>query len=335
MAIRLKVEYSALDITISKQEFASLSQSTEPSALLQYLNLKTDLDYLNLNMSLFLDSDTKNLYFSSQYGSDQVQVVSLSEEAIKSFDPSKTDSLSMGDDDLVFAIGLGKDEEIFITEELAKAVFFNRSLSDSYSVSDAIDTLDTSLGKTDTATITEDLVKAVDIPESDTISLSESDIKSFSTSKSDSLSITESFSRNVQFDRDFSDGFSLDDRSSVTDELQTDVGLVKGNIVNITENLLYTFNKPLSDSYSLSESADILYSANKTETLSISDAPAISASLIKDGLDNVLLSEQEVISFEKALSDSATISESISILLVVGGDSSVLNTAALNTSVLN
>ena len=66
-------------------------------------------------MSLFLDSDTKNLYFSSQYGSDQVQVVSLSEEAVKSFDPSKTDSLSMGDDDLVFAIGLGKDEEIFIT----------------------------------------------------------------------------------------------------------------------------------------------------------------------------------------------------------------------------
>ena len=50
--------------------------------------------------------------------------------------------------------------------------------------------------------------------------------------------------------------------------------------------------------------------------------------------DSISMSENSVHSFSKSLTDSATISESVSILFIPGGGS-ILNTAVLNTFVLN
>ena len=47
MAIRLKVEFSALNIQITKQEFASLQASSDATTLLEFVNLKTGLDFVN------------------------------------------------------------------------------------------------------------------------------------------------------------------------------------------------------------------------------------------------------------------------------------------------
>ena len=71
---------------------------------------------------------------------------------------------------------------------------------------------------------------------------------------------------------------------------------------------------PFSDSLSLSEQAVLSHGLSKTEALTIS--------------------ELLVYSFGAAVTDSDTITESISVLFVPGGGS-ILNTAALNTSVLN
>ena len=59
---------------------------------------------------------------------------------------------------------------------------------------------------------------------------------------------------------------------------------------------------------------------------------ALAAALAKT--ETLTLSEALVDSFSKVVTDSATITESISVLFVPGGGS-ILNTAALNTSVLN
>ena len=50
--------------------------------------------------------------------------------------------------------------------------------------------------------------------------------------------------------------------------------------------------------------------------------------------DAASIAESLAHSFSKSVSDSATISESVSILFIPGGGS-ILNTAALNTFVLN
>ena len=47
MAIRLKVEFSALNIQITNQEFASLLASSDATTLLEFVNLKTGLDFVN------------------------------------------------------------------------------------------------------------------------------------------------------------------------------------------------------------------------------------------------------------------------------------------------
>lgn len=201
------------------------------------------------------------------------------------------------------------------------------------------------------------------------------------------MSITESLARTVVYVRTFADAYTLDDLASASDELATESGLNKSNIVSVSDAPAFSFTMPgLTDSYTVQEAASLgtsipradSFSTADSQTLSISLAPTDSltvtenlsvagqnvfsdqivmqeinnlfaadlqqdttsisdqlASLIALGKsDTVGVSEVLADSFAKSLSDSATMSESISVLFIPGG-SSILNTAALNTSVLN
>tara|TARA_R100001509_G_scaffold158572_1_gene123898 strand:- start:18 stop:1904 length:1887 start_codon:yes stop_codon:yes gene_type:complete len=169
--------------------------------------------------------------------------------------------------------------------------------------------------------------------------------------------MSESFSRVATFVRAFSDSYALDDVASPSDDLRTDVTINKGNIVSlgdsapvfsvstsfsdspsITESLAYSFSTTFSDSITISESlqSDALGLYSDSASLSESHAVAFGLALPTAGnAESVSISESLVDSFGKSLSDSATITESISVVLVAGATANVLNTQALNTSVLN
>ena len=175
---------------------------------------------------------------------------------------------------------------------------------------------------------------------------------------SESVVMSEVFSRVATFSRSFSDSYTLDDTASPSDELRTDVNINKGNIVSlgdsapvfsvstsfsdspsITESLAYSFSTTFSDSITISESlqSDALGLYSDSASLSESHAVAFGLTIPTDAnvLESVSISESLVDSFGKSLSDSATITESISVVLVAGATANVLNTQALNTSVLN
>ena len=83
----------------------------------------------------------------------------------------------------------------------------------------------------------------------------------------------------------------------------------------------------------LAEQAALIVAKAIADSISVSDASIVGGNV--GASDTPSLSEAiQSLSSSKSLSDSATISESLSILFVSGA-SSVLNTAALNTSVLN
>jgi hypothetical protein len=332
MAIKFTVEYSSLHLTATRQKLASLSLSSDPSALLQFVNLKSTQDYTYLNAVLFLDAETKNLYFSSQYDSPQVQVVTLSEVSVLNIQPQKSDSFGMTDTDLVKDMGFGKTETLTLSEDLQKTVLFVRDFGDSYGFTDS-ESLATGLGKEESLTLSESDVKQLGIAKSDTANISESSALLFNTPKEDSLSISESFSRVVVFSRTFSDAVTLDDLASATDPLQTDSILNKDNIATLTEELNYSASFVKTDSFGISESDVISFSSPKTDGVSIAETSLISFN--KPFFDSSSLLDSEVISFNKGLSDTLGISESISVLFIPGAASSVLNTQALNTSVLN
>jgi len=332
MAIKFTVEYSSLHLTATRQKLASLSLSSDPSALLQFVNLKTTQDYTDLNAVLFLDAETLNRYFSSQYNSPHVQTVTLSEVSVLNIQPQKSDSFGMTDTDPVKAMNFGKTETVSLSENLQKSVLFVRDFGDSYGFTDS-ESLATGLGKEESLTISESDVKQLDLGKSDTANISESSALLFNTPKADSLSMSELFSRVVTFSRTFSDAVTLDDLASATDPLQTDSILNKDNIATLTEELNYSASFSKADSFSFADSEARSFSTPKTDSVSISETNVISFN--KPFSDSSSLLDSEVISFNKGLSDTLGISESISVLFIPGAASSVLNTQALNTSVLN
>ena len=147
------------------------------------------------------------------------------------------------------------------------------------------------------------------------------------------LAISESLARVVSFVRALSDAYTLDDTASASDDLQTDINMQKGNVFSISDAPVLTTEPGLSDTQSIAEQAALTVAKALADTLSISEATIVGGAVGVS--DTPSLSEAiQSLSSSKSLSDSATISESLSILFVSGA-SSVLNTAALNTSVLN
>ena len=147
------------------------------------------------------------------------------------------------------------------------------------------------------------------------------------------VAMSESLARVVSFVRALSDAYTLDDTASASDDLQTDINMQKGNVFSISDAPVLTTEPGLSDTQSIAEQAALTVAKALADTLSISETTIVGGAVGVS--DTPSLSEAiQSLSSSKSLSDSATISESLSILFVSGA-SSVLNTAALNTSVLN
>lgn len=148
------------------------------------------------------------------------------------------------------------------------------------------------------------------------------------------LTMSESLARQVAYQRAFTDAYTLDDTASASDELQTDINMQKGNVFSVVEVHALGLERPVTDAPSLSESLQaIIVSKALADTLTMSEASLVGSGAIISDAPSITEAIQSL-SSSKSLTESATISESLSILFVSGA-SSVLNTAALNTSVLN
>jgi len=137
------------------------------------------------------------------------------------------------------------------------------------------------------------------------------------------------------------DAYTLDDTASASDDLRTDINIVKGNVLTVDDGtdgvdgtqVVLTTEPFSSDTSSISESAALAFTTAFADSVTMSDTPFVNPGQVVTDAPNLSEAIQSL-TFAKSLSDSATISESLSITFVSGA-SSVLNTAALNTSVLN
>ena len=237
MAIRLKVEFSALQVQVTKQEFASLQASSDTTTLLEFVNLKTRLDFIDLSTVLTLDSDTKNLYFMASLDSPNAETITFTDTDVRSVGLGKSDSTSVGDQDPAKAFNLGKSDTPTISESLSRVVQYVRGFTDSPSMSEAITSKDTSLGKSDSPTVTEDLAKLFSSIQADTTSVSEQAVRSVDVGKTDSVTFTDPIEVEVDLSKSdsvsFSDTPSLETAKVNTDTLsvsESDAKLVGKNV---------------------------------------------------------------------------------------------------------
>ena len=155
------------------------------------------------------------------------------------------------------------------------------------------------------------------------------------------FTMLESLAKVVSFVRALSDAYTLDDTASASDDLRTDINIVKGNVLTVDDGteagivpqVTVTTQPFPSDAPSISESAALAFATAFADSVTMSDTPFVNPGQVITDIPNLSEAIQSL-TFSKSLSDSATISESLSVVLVSSA-SSVLNTAALNTSVLN
>ena len=132
------------------------------------------------------------------------------------------------------------------------------------------------------------------------------------------VSMSESFSQLSSFIRTFSDAYALDDTASASDDLATESGINKNNVVSATESLgPFAVSKPFADSTNISENISIGGNIFLTETTNVSEAFAFQLG-------------------PESLANSVSVSESINVQLFVGDTSgALLNKSALNTFSIN
>lgn len=132
------------------------------------------------------------------------------------------------------------------------------------------------------------------------------------------VEMSESFSQLSSFIRTFSDAYALDDTASASDDLATESGINKNNVVSATESLgPFAVSKPFADSTNISENISIGGNIFLTETTNVSEAFAFQLG-------------------PESLANSVSVSESINVQLFVGGTSgALLNKSALNTFSIN
>jgi hypothetical protein len=131
------------------------------------------------------------------------------------------------------------------------------------------------------------------------------------------VTMLESFARTATFERVFTDATSLDDTASASDDLATESGINKNNIVSVDESLIFGTILPLADTTSIAESLAKTVSFQRT----FSDTPTIG----------------EAFAYALALgtiANNVSVSESINVQLILGANS-VFNASPLNTYTIN
>lgn len=130
------------------------------------------------------------------------------------------------------------------------------------------------------------------------------------------VEMSESLAKVSTFLRTFTDTTSLDDTASASDDLATESGINKNNVVSIAESLgPFAVSKPLTDTVTISEQINVNGENQFIDSPTISDSPSIGFTLA-------------------TVANSVSVSENINVQLFEGG-TALVNKSPLNTYSLN
>ena len=205
--------------------FALLSTS---KSVVTFTQLEGLLQYVDLTAAnVFVDADTKNLYFTSQYNSPNAESISFSDAQALLTSLAKADSPSVTEE-LAKALDKALSDAPVMSENLTKVVQYFRDFSDSHGMTNSITSVDTGLGKSDSTSVTEDIAKL------------------FETGFADTPTITESLAQSVSL--------AKADTPTLTDSQAFATALVKADTPTISEELAKLFSPAKSDTATISES---------------------------------------------------------------------------------
>tara|TARA_R100000951_G_C2648300_1_gene183382 strand:- start:1083 stop:2306 length:1224 start_codon:yes stop_codon:yes gene_type:complete len=330
MAIKLIVEYTNLQAAIQSQELSLLVQPAEsdspslqtsvvsPSVnvgvstiapisgtLLNYVQPNLLISSVNLFADIITDPDTKNLYFTGD--NPNVVVLNILEDLAYSVNKPFADTFGFSDD-TTFDISKALNDTTSITESIEILLEFLREFNDTTTIVDAPALL-------------------VSRPESDSFAFSDSQLFGFNKNHLDAFLIFEN--------ADFALGKNESDTIPLTDTQTFNTALPKQDDISVTESSAKSLSTSKTDSYSLTEQATLQPLLSKADILSMGESLSRTVSFNRSFLDVIslddiasvddplqtdiasiknnvaFLTEENIFSLSKALTDSTSIVEQI------------------------
>ncbi|MAO23320.1 MAG: hypothetical protein CMJ25_21415 [Phycisphaerae bacterium] len=309
-----------------------ITSKLDPKVTLEYSSPKSSVSFADLKVSSFLDADSPHKWFYNTYAFSDAPEIGFSKTA-------DADTFTFADASAV-SFGKASADTFGFSESVLTQITFFRTFADAFALDDitAVDavTKDVASAKTNLFGFSDDQAIGVGKGLSDTFGLAEA-IDSFGIGKglTDSQLITESLDRTVQYSREFTDAFVLDDAATV-DALQKATSALKQNIfgmgdvfgrtvafnreftdsVTPTENYVSSFSKAATDdSFSVLESLSrvVAYARGFTESQGFADV--VETTAVGKGIsDTQAMTEAHTASMSLPKSDSFSVAEAASSL---------------------
>lgn len=333
MAFKFTVDYQNLRLVIDTDSVESVNVFQHLKSTVSFLDLKQTLLYQQLSAAeVSVDADTLNRYFTAQYNSPNAESFGFTDLEVLNVGKVLADTPIM-QEQLANAMQKAVPETVQITEELTKVVSFIRNFADTPTLNET-HSYAFGKGSADSFNVTETQVFATTKTLTDTYSFSDSQVLVVESALADSFNVGESFARVVVYTRTFTDTYGLDDASSVDDELATDTGVNKTNIVNVAETHAFAFTPgTIAEGVTVGEAyVSSFVPGDIAEGVSV--AENYISSFVKGVVaETATISESTAFLISPVFADTATISESIDVELIKGVGP--LNNSALNLNMLN
>lgn len=332
------------------------------AAVASYSYLNSIASYTNLQVTnLYLDPDTKNRYIrDEQFSFTDLAALNTGKSAsdqfgftdaapIFDFTKAPSDSVEMLEDfDLLLTFNRAFTDGVSFSE--VPAISFTRPVSDSFSgMTDAIQSINTGKGLSDAASLTEDIRKQLGIDFGDVESFGFEDVAALHPSialPTDSIEFTDELSSVTSYFRTLTDAPTMSDSAPVfdvgtvlstrfefTDAESKDVGKSLEDSQSLEDDFsrVVSYNRSESDVYTFSHDVTRDNTLGKTDSVSLSEAPALDVGSVQEdsfgATDSPALHPNisatdtfsfgdilsRVVSFSRAFSDSFTLDDAATV----------------------
>lgn len=295
----LSTTSSSFDLSVGHTTIAPISDS-----LISFINLNLSTNYQQINADIFIDSDTRNLYFYA--GHPNAEIVNLTEATAFSVNTVQADSFGVIEQLQSVDTNLGKNETVSLTEDSRR--FFTA-------------------GKTDTLSLSESSAIGFSKPATDTLSVTELHTKLFGKAATDSVSVSEALANHpglgkadilniADVDTKF---FSMPktDTVSVVENAELLSALQKTENISVSETSVKLISPNKSDLLTMSESLSrvVTFARTFSDTIALDDRASIADPLQTDvslDKDNVaFMTEEHLFSISKPFTEVISISETV------------------------
>lgn len=267
-----------------------------------YSRLQASVSAPTISVSAFLDYDTKNRYFSGE-------LFSFADATSLTLQKGLVDTATVSDSIQSIVIEKPTSDSFGFTDVTHIAVTYIRTAADSFAFGD-LQTIDIGLNKSDSVAIAEALSKDLSTTENDTALLSEAAAISFSTSPTDSTSVSDVFASTRDYQRAFSDTFTLDDFTNIA-AIEKDTTAAKTNVFGFADVQVFTTSKALQDTATVSDLPALGFSKPAQESFSTSDVFQKVTAFSRQFAETQSLSDVASAFVGKAASDSATVIDTL------------------------